>query len=102
MQNKKEQLIKVLVEQASLNPVKAFSYGYIGSLIGLSGFVTGKILNSFSEKEMESYPWYLVVNKQGYLSTLKLGFKGLEQKQLLQNLGITVEEDYVIKSDLIC
>lgn len=65
------------------------------SFVGVSGQVVGFILSGMAQEEWNLLPWHRVVAKDGYISSLKLGAKGLIQKQLLLSENITVIEDHV-------
>jgi methylated-DNA-protein-cysteine methyltransferase related protein len=85
-----------LIEEVNKIPYgKVVSYGYIGNIIGSSGWGVGVILSGMSPQECESVKWYRVVNKQGYISSLKLGFKGTMQIDLLKAEGVLIANDTV-------
>ena len=46
-------------------------------------------------EEWETLPWWRVVNKKGVISAMKLGQKGIIQKQLLEAEGVVVEDDTI-------
>lgn len=71
------------------------NFGSIGSQIGISGQMVGWILSGMREDEWNICPWYRVVAKDGYISSLKLGTKGLLQKQILEIEGYNFNEDCV-------
>lgn len=79
--NYKQKILEIIKQ---IPDGKAVSYGQVGDMIGLSGFFVGKILSSLSESECEGTNWYKVVRKDGYISTLKFGYKGVMQKELLK------------------
>ena len=86
---------KLLYEVSKIPSGKVISYGDIGAKIGLSGWITGRILTGMTEEEMKKYPWQRVVNKVGYISALKLGFKGNLQIELLREEGVEVIDGVV-------
>jgi methylated-DNA-protein-cysteine methyltransferase related protein len=91
----KEQVIK-LVNQIPDGKVSTF--GEIAKQIQdhkISAQMVGWILSGMKTEEWELCPWYRVVNKEGYISSLKLGSKGLVQKQILLGEGYTLIEDNV-------
>jgi methylated-DNA-protein-cysteine methyltransferase related protein len=91
----KEQVIK-LVNQIPDGKVSTF--GEIAKQIQdhkISAQMVGWILSGMKTEECEMCPWYRVVNKEGYISSLKLGSKGLVQKQILLGEGYTLIEDNV-------
>jgi alkylated DNA nucleotide flippase Atl1 len=65
------------------------------SFAGVSGQVVGFVLSGMPQEEWSLLPWYRVVAKDGYISSLKLGAKGLIQKQLLLDEGVFITEDHV-------
>jgi len=60
-----------------------------------SGYIVGKILSWLKDEEWWFYPWQRVVNKQWYISAMKLGERWLIQKQLLEKEWIEVMNDLV-------
>ncbi len=74
---------------------KVLSYGEIGGKVGISGWIAGRILSGMTEEEMKEYAWQRVVNKQGYISALKLGFRGNLQIELLRAEGVEILESTV-------
>ncbi len=52
-------------------------------------------LSGMPEHERSQLPWRRVVNKAGYVSSLKLGVKGLKQISLLEKEWWTVTNWYV-------
>lgn len=80
---------------------KVTSYGYIGKQVGLSGYVVGFVLSSMTFEQSQSFPWYRVVRKDGYISSLKLGQKGLIQKNKLIEEGYTINNDIVDSGHMI-
>ena len=85
-----------VIEFTNLIPVgKAASFGYIGSQVGSSGWGVGIILTGMSVEECKQLPWFRVVRKDGYISALKLGYKGVLQKELLEAEGVVITNDFV-------
>jgi methylated-DNA-protein-cysteine methyltransferase related protein len=88
---------------------KVMYFGQIGKLIvnknqeqslvdgftGVTGQVVGFVLSGMPQAEWSLLPWHRVVAKDGYISSLKLGAKGLIQKQLLLDEGVSIFEDHV-------
>jgi methylated-DNA-protein-cysteine methyltransferase related protein len=92
MTNLKSQIIEIV----NLIPVgKVMNFGMIGDMIGVSGQVVGFMLSGMPQSEWGALPWHRVVAKNGYISSLKLGTKGLLQKQLLINEGVEIIDDHV-------
>ncbi len=75
---------------------KLMYYSQIASLVGTTARITGFILTGFTQEEMSNYPWQRVVNKQGQISALKLGPKGLLQIELLRKEGLIVEDGQIV------
>lgn len=91
-----ENIKQLLMQELLKIPVgKVISYGEIGLKVGVSGWIAGRILSGMTELEMQKYPWQRVVNKQGYISALKLGFKGNLQIELLRAEGVEIAETTV-------
>ena len=88
---------------------KVMYFGQIGKLIlnknqensfnnnfvGVSGQVVGFVLSGMRQEEWSLLPWHRVVAKDGYISSLKLGAKGLIQKQLLLDESVGITQDHV-------
>jgi alkylated DNA nucleotide flippase Atl1 len=91
-ENLKQQL---LFEVNKIPAGKVLSYGEIGTKVGISGWIAGRILSGMTEEEMKQYAWQRVVNKQGYISALKLGFRGNLQIELLRAEGIEIPDSTV-------
>jgi methylated-DNA-protein-cysteine methyltransferase related protein len=66
---------------------KVTYFGYIAGVVGSDARTVGWVLSGLNEEEMTGAPWYRVVAKAGFISSLKLGAKGLRQKQILQEEG---------------
>ena len=75
------------------------SYGELAKQLDIkygihtSWWIVGRVLSSMPEHEWKTgsfFPWWRVINKQGFISTLKLGEKWIEQIKLLQDEGIHV------------
>ena len=95
MSTPKEQVIQLV----NLIPKdKVSTYGEIAKQIKdhkISAQMVGWILSGMKVEEWDLCPWYRVVNKQGFISALKLGSKGMIQKQILLGEGYTLVEDFV-------
>jgi alkylated DNA nucleotide flippase Atl1 len=76
---------------------KVVSYGDVAEQLCMrhdantSGWLVGRLLSSMSYSERDMCPWRRVVNKQGLISTLKLGERGIEQIKLLEKENIEVD-----------
>jgi methylated-DNA-protein-cysteine methyltransferase-like protein len=86
---------KVVNLVAKIPNGKVVYYGQIASIIGIPPLVVGWVLSGLSLEECEKIPWYRVVAKNGYISTLKMGEKGVLQKYLLDKEGYEISEDKV-------
>jgi alkylated DNA nucleotide flippase Atl1 len=91
-ENLKQQL---LYEVNKIPAGKVLSYGEVGAKVGISGWIAGRILSGMTDEEMKNYAWQRVVNKQGYISALKLGFRGNLQIELLRAEGVEIPETTV-------
>ena len=80
---------------------KVTSYGLVAQQMDIeydiktSWYIVWRLLSSMPESERMVYPWRRVINKQWYVSTLKLGRKWLLQKQLLEKEKIEIVNDTV-------
>lgn len=70
-------------------------FGQIANFIGSDARTVGWILSGMGVEEYELIPWYRVVAKNGFISSLKLGEKGLLQKQILLKESYQVVDDCV-------
>jgi methylated-DNA-protein-cysteine methyltransferase related protein len=80
------------------------SYGLVAQQLDIrydiktSGWIVWRMLSTMSEGEWKAglgCPWQRVINRQWYISTMKLGTKWLIQKQLLEREGIEIINDTV-------
>lgn len=74
---------------------KVMYFGQIADMVDSHARVVGYILTGMNEHEMKFVPWYRVVAKDGYISSLKLGVKGHVQKNILQKEGYKLKGDKV-------
>ena len=74
---------------------KVASFGQIGDRVGVRGQVVGWILSGMKQEEWELIPWYRVVAKNGHIASMKLGFKGQLQKEILLQEGYELDQDTV-------
>jgi methylated-DNA-protein-cysteine methyltransferase related protein len=95
----KSQIIEIV---SHIPEGKVMYFGQVGNLVlnsqdsfGISGQVVGFVLSGMPSSEWELLPWHRVVAKDGFISSLKLGAKGLIQKQLLLDEGVEIVEDRV-------
>jgi methylated-DNA-protein-cysteine methyltransferase related protein len=88
---------RVLILVAQIPKGKIVSYGMIADRLNLTPRVVGFIMNGFTEKEAQEYPWHRVVNRQGFISSSKLGVKGDVQQAMLIAEGIEVKEYQIVE-----
>lgn len=74
---------------------KIVYYGQVANVVGVTAQMVGWQLSGMKQKELELIPWYRVVAKDGFISSLKLGSKGLLQKQILLKEGYKLDGDTV-------
>lgn len=74
---------------------KVAYYGMVASHVGTTAQVVGWVLSGMPESEYDIIPWERVVAKDGYISTLKMGYKGILQKQILEKDGYEIIDDHV-------
>lgn len=80
---------------------KVTSYGKVAEQLDIqydiktSGYIVWRLLSWMTDEECFRYPWQRVINKQWYISTLKLGTKWLIHKQLLEKEGVEIINDTV-------
>ncbi len=80
-----------IIEEVNKIPFgKVTSYGAIGKAIGTSGWAVGIVLSGLSEEECQGIAWQRVVAKNGAISSLKLGFRGNVQINILESEGVEV------------
>jgi len=92
MTNTQQQIFDLV---AKIPKGKIVYYGQLANRIGISAQMVGWILSGMKSDELHLIPWQRVVAKNGFISSLKLGQKGLLQKQLLQQEGYTINGDNV-------
>ncbi len=74
---------------------KVMYYGQVADMVGTQPRIVGFVMNGLTETEMNAVPWYRVIAKDGYISSLKLGAKGELHKRILQKEGYKIVDDYV-------
>jgi methylated-DNA-protein-cysteine methyltransferase-like protein len=85
-----------IIDLVNLIPEGKVAYfGLIGKKLGVSGQVVGWILSGMKVDEWSSLPWHRVVAKNGFISSKKLGQKGLIQEEVLKNEGYEIKENSV-------
>lgn len=82
---------KTLTIVAKIPYARVVTFGQIALLIGTIPKVVGNIMSGMNEDEMQKYPWQRVVSKNGFISSLKLGYKGMLQIELLQAENVEVD-----------
>lgn len=70
-------------------------YGQLARLLGVTAQMVGWQLSGMKREEWKTLPWWRVVAKNGNISTLKLGEKGILQLDLLTQEGIDVTSEQV-------
>jgi methylated-DNA-protein-cysteine methyltransferase related protein len=93
---------KAVLEYVAKIPYGKVDYfSRISERVGGTARTVGWLLSGLSVEECDQVPWQRVVAKDGYISALKLGAKGIIQKQLLEDEGHMIIDDKVdIKSKL--
>lgn len=71
---------------------KVTSYGVVGAVIGISGWEAGRMLSGLPQERWDTVAWQRVVAKNGYISSMKLGFRGQIQKELLLKEGVEIDD----------
>jgi methylated-DNA-protein-cysteine methyltransferase-like protein len=74
---------------------KVAYYGQVAEALGIGARTVGWILGGITEEELSVVPWQRVVAKTGFISTMKLGYRGQIQKDLLIQDGVEVPIDHV-------
>jgi methylated-DNA-protein-cysteine methyltransferase-like protein len=90
--NVKQRLFEVV---SSIPPGKVAYYGQVAAEVGIIARTAGWMLSGMNDEEMEKVPWQRVVAKNGFISAIKLGYRGEIQKDLLISEGVEVVNDYV-------
>lgn len=70
-------------------------FGLLAKVVGSNARSVGWVLSGMKREEWGQIPWYRVVAKNGFISSLKLGEKGVIQKELLEH------ENYQIHADCV-
>jgi methylated-DNA-protein-cysteine methyltransferase related protein len=92
-----KQLVLNLVKQIPKGRV--VSYGDIANRIGGSPRTVGFIMTGLSAEESKQYPWHRVVDRNGFISSSKLGERGAVQEALLKAEGIEVIDYHIINKE---
>jgi methylated-DNA-protein-cysteine methyltransferase related protein len=87
--------IKVFELVNKIPKQKVAFFGLIANILGSDARTIGWILSGMKKEEWEQIPWYRVVAKNGFISSLKLGEKGLIQKEILKNEGYEIIDDKI-------
>jgi alkylated DNA nucleotide flippase Atl1 len=80
---------------AKIPPQKIVYFGQIAKYLNSNPRTVGWVLSGLTQEECDAVPWYRVVAKNGYISSLKLGFKGQVQREKLIQEGYTLTDDFV-------
>jgi len=95
MSEQKQFKIAIMNIVKSIPEGKVMYYGQIADMVGTTARIVGFIMNGLQKDEMNEVPWYRVVAKDGFISSLKLGDKGHLHTKLLKQEGYKIEEDKV-------
>ena len=90
----KEKVIKIVNQ---IPKGKVTTYGRVAIMAGLprGGRLVGGILHVNSEKL--NLPWHRIINRYGFISTKCLEHPKEAQKALLEQEGVEVSRDFVVK-----
>jgi methylated-DNA-protein-cysteine methyltransferase related protein len=86
---------KILEIVRRIPPGKVIYFGQIAELTGIHPRVAGWIMSGMTPQECEGLPWWRVVAKTGFVASLKLGYKGIAQKEMLEKEGYHLVGDHV-------
>ena len=102
MNEKKISIKDIIIKEVNKIPKgRVTNFGHIASSLkeNYGIFVTAQMvgwtLSGMKESEWSLCPWQRVVARDGYISSLKLGVKGMVQKELLKNEGVEILNDTV-------
>jgi len=87
--------IAILELVVKIPPQKIVYFGQIAQYLNSNPRTVGWILSGLTQDECDAVPWYRVVAKSGFISSLKLGFKGQVQREKLTKEGYTLNGDFV-------
>jgi methylated-DNA-protein-cysteine methyltransferase-like protein len=96
MDSNKDRIIKLI---QTIPQGKIMSYGEVGGMVDVNPRIVGFILSGFNEEETKNYPWHRVVNRDGFISSSKLGSRGQLQESMLKAEGVEVENFQIIKPE---
>ena len=87
---------RVLEEVRKIPKGRVASYGQIALFAGKprGAREVGWVLNRWGEED--NTPWWRVINSKGYISIKHNEISALEQKRLLEEDGVDVEEDFSV------
>ncbi len=92
----KEKVFKLVVQ---VPEGRITSFGRIGDRTGINPIIVGFILSGMSSEDMKEIPWHRVVNRDGYVSAIKLGDKGRLQEDMLRSEGIEIQDFQIINPE---
>jgi alkylated DNA nucleotide flippase Atl1 len=96
MQNTSKNVKAQVFEVVGRIPERHVAYfGQIAAEVGIGARTVGWILSGMTQKELPLIPWYRVVAKTGFISSVKLGYKGQIQKEMLEQEGVEVTDGHV-------
>jgi methylated-DNA-protein-cysteine methyltransferase-like protein len=90
---------RVLIEVRKIPKGRVASYGQIALFAGkpTGAREVGWILNRWGDDGIT--PWWRIINSKGYISIKNNEISALEQKELLQEDGVPVKEDFSVSKD---
>jgi methylated-DNA-protein-cysteine methyltransferase-like protein len=94
-----ETKLRVLQAVSQIPSGRVTTYGKIADITGITARTVGFILSGLTDGESKQYPWQRVVNREGFISSSKLGERGVVQEKLLQEEGIEVKDFFIIKPE---
>ena len=74
------------------------TYGDIANHLGIVARTVGWVMAGLSEEEMSQYPWWRVVGAGGTIPTLKYGFRGQIQINLLREEDLEFTSNFRIEN----
>lgn len=81
---------------------RVLSYGRLAEQLNIitgettSGWSVGRLLSRIPTADRAQLPWHRVINKQWYISSLKLWAKWLEQIRLLKEEWVEVNNEWYV------
>jgi methylated-DNA-protein-cysteine methyltransferase-like protein len=88
--------LRVLDIVSTLQYGQLTTYGSIAKRLEMGPREVGWIMSGLNETEQSNYPWQRVVAKNGVISSLKLGARGMLQIEILKKEGFKIDKDQVV------